>query len=308
MISGVSSYSSYSSYSSTLASSARNSTANSTAASCSGGPAKAQEKLFSILDSNGDGSVAKEELDSALSAAKESDSSLTIDIDELFSQLDANSDGSIDKEETAALAPPPPHGGPGGPGGANPEELFGQLDSDGDGSVGLAELSSALGVSSDDSDLATLFGELDSDADGVKDSGEEKLSRDEFTVLIREGMVGSLFTGIGAEAGRRIQQVAMEESRLKIPLLFAADVIHGLSTLVENAADFAGSAVRVHATVDAGWIEIEVLDDGPGFAPEILPRLGEPYVTSRPQGKARLALAAQIAAAARPPAVVDRFR
>ena len=126
MISGVSSYSSYSSYSSTLASSARNSTANSTAASCSGGPAKAQEKLFSILDSDGDGSVAKEELDSALSAAKDSDSSLTIDIDELFSQLDANSDGSIDKAETAALAPPPPHGGPGGPGGANPEELFGQ--------------------------------------------------------------------------------------------------------------------------------------------------------------------------------------
>ena len=35
----------------------------------------------------------------------------------------------------------------------------------------------------------------------------------------------------------------------------------------------------------------------PGFAGEILPRLGEPYVTSRPQGKARQALAAQIAAA-----------
>ena len=172
MISGVSSYSSYSSYSSTLASSARNNTANSTAASCSGGPAKAQEKLFSILDSNGDGSVAKEELDSALSAAKDSDSSLSIDIDELFSQLDANSDGSIDKEETAALAPPPPQGGPHGPGGAKPEELFGQLDSDGDGSIGLAELSSALGVSSDDSDLATLFGELDSDADGVLSAQE----------------------------------------------------------------------------------------------------------------------------------------
>jgi len=51
------------------------------------------------------------------------------------------------------------------------------------------------------------------------------------TALIREGKVGSLFNGIGAEAGRRIQQVAMEESRLKIPLLFAADVIHGLSTI-----------------------------------------------------------------------------
>jgi hypothetical protein len=43
-------------------------------------------------------------------------------------------------------------------------------------------------------------------------------------------------------------------------------------------------------------IEIEVVDDGPGFPADILPRLGEPYVTSRPQGKARRALTAQIAA------------
>ncbi|HEY0925033.1 ActS/PrrB/RegB family redox-sensitive histidine kinase [Brevundimonas sp.] len=74
------------------------------------------------------------------------------------------------------------------------------------------------------------------------------------------------------------------------------EVIHGLSTLVENAADFAAGRVRVRALVDAGFIEIEVVDDGPGFPPDILPRLGEPYVTSRPQGKARRALTAQIAA------------
>jgi len=74
------------------------------------------------------------------------------------------------------------------------------------------------------------------------------------------------------------------------------EVVHGLSTLVENAADFANGRVRVQALVDAGFIEIEVVDDGPGFPADILPRLGEPYVTSRPQGKARRALAAQIAA------------
>ena len=78
------------------------------------------------------------------------------------------------------------------------------------------------------------------------------------------------------------------------------EVIHGLSALVENAADFANHRVRVQAIVEADTITIEVVDDGPGFAGEILPRLGEPYVTSRPQGKARQALAAQIAAAARP--------
>ena len=84
------------------------------------------------------------------------------------------------------------------------------------------------------------------------------------------------------------------------------EVVHGLSTLVENAADFANSRVRVTAIVDAGWIEIDILDDGPGFSSEILPRLGEPYVTSRPQTKARRALAAQIAAASDAPRKISR--
>ncbi len=85
-----------------------------------------------------------------------------------------------------------------------------------------------------------------------------------------------------------------EEPRVKR----LAEVVHGLSALVENAADFAASTVRVRATADEHWIVIEVVDDGPGFAPDILPRLGEPYVTSRPHGKSRQALAAQLAAAA----------
>jgi beta-glucosidase len=51
------------------------------------------------------------------------------------------------------------------------------------------------------------------------------------TGLIREGKVGNLFNGIGAEAGRRIQTIAVEQTRLGIPLLFAADIIHGLKTV-----------------------------------------------------------------------------
>jgi len=51
------------------------------------------------------------------------------------------------------------------------------------------------------------------------------------TRMIRDGTVGNLFNGVGAEAGRRIQTIAVEESRLGIPLLFAADIIHGLKTV-----------------------------------------------------------------------------
>lgn len=77
------------------------------------------------------------------------------------------------------------------------------------------------------------------------------------------------------------------------------EILHGLSALVENAADFASQAVSLVATVDAGWITIDISDDGPGFAPDVVPRLGEPYVTTRPQNKARRALAKQLASSGR---------
>jgi beta-glucosidase len=48
---------------------------------------------------------------------------------------------------------------------------------------------------------------------------------------VRAGHVGSLFNGQGVAGGRLIQKVATEESRLKIPVLFGADVIHGFRTV-----------------------------------------------------------------------------
>jgi beta-glucosidase len=53
----------------------------------------------------------------------------------------------------------------------------------------------------------------------------------ELTVQIRAGRIGALFNGVGAALGREAQRVAVEESRLGIPLLFGADVIHGMRTV-----------------------------------------------------------------------------
>jgi two-component system sensor histidine kinase RegB len=60
------------------------------------------------------------------------------------------------------------------------------------------------------------------------------------------------------------------------------EIIHAVSSFVENAVDFAAAEVLVTARFDAETISVEVRDDGPGFAPEILAKLGEPYVTTRP--------------------------
>jgi two-component system sensor histidine kinase RegB len=60
------------------------------------------------------------------------------------------------------------------------------------------------------------------------------------------------------------------------------EIIHALTSFVENAVDFAAAEVLVTARFDAETVSVEVRDDGSGFAPEILAKLGEPYVTTRP--------------------------
>ena len=49
--------------------------------------------------------------------------------------------------------------------------------------------------------------------------------------LLRAGRLGGLFNVIGAENTTPVQRIAVTESRLKIPLLFGLDVIHGYRTI-----------------------------------------------------------------------------
>ena len=58
-------------------------------------------------------------------------------------------------------------------------------------------------------------------------------------------------------------------------------VIYGLGNLVENAVDFAAGVVTLRWRWDDGDVVIDIIDDGPGFPPEIIDRIGEPYMSTR---------------------------
>ncbi len=59
------------------------------------------------------------------------------------------------------------------------------------------------------------------------------------------------------------------------------EVLYALGNFIENGVDFASSRVEIAAMWDETSIDISVTDDGPGYSPEILAKLGEPYITSR---------------------------
>jgi two-component system sensor histidine kinase RegB len=59
------------------------------------------------------------------------------------------------------------------------------------------------------------------------------------------------------------------------------EIIHALGAFIENAVSFAEAEVSVSARWSAQEIRIYVTDDGPGFAPSVLAKLGEPYFSDR---------------------------
>ncbi len=73
------------------------------------------------------------------------------------------------------------------------------------------------------------IGQLNLPVAGEIVTGQAKSSN--VSERIREGQVGGLFNLKGAGKIREVQKIAVEESRLGIPLLFGMDVIHGYETV-----------------------------------------------------------------------------
>ncbi|NCQ12338.1 MAG: glycosyl hydrolase, partial [Bacteroidetes bacterium] len=72
---------------------------------------------------------------------------------------------------------------------------------------------------------------------------------------IKSGSVGSIFNAYGSEYTRKLQEMAVNGTRLGIPLLFGYDVIHGHRTIfpvpLAEAASWDLQAIKKAAEVAA---------------------------------------------------------
>ena len=89
--------------------------------------------------------------------------------------------------------------------------------------------------------------QLDGHADGK--------ARPEHLEMVRKGLLGSTLNVRGAQQTNEFQKVAVEQSRLKIPLIFGFDVIHGYRTIfpvpLGEAASWDPAAVERAASIAA---------------------------------------------------------
>ncbi len=111
---------------------------------------------------------------------------------------------------------------------------------------------------------------------GAADRELSRFTRRPFAVVLRE---------IAEEWGREGITVEIHVSSAdgtpEPEVSLAPELRHALANLIENAISFARSRVDITLTLAASGTTLEIVDDGPGFSPEVLDWLGEPYVSTR---------------------------
>ena len=109
----------------------------------------------------------------------------------------------------------------------------------------------------------------------LSSEGEAHLSRLPLTSLVEEVTAPHRDFGISIKL-RAGERIGPEPVGRRNP-----GVIYGLGNLVENAVDFARKSVTVRWSWDEAAVTFSIIDDGPGFPPEIIDRIGEPYMSTR---------------------------
>lgn len=106
------------------------------------------------------------------------------------------------------------------------------------------------------------------------DEADAGIARADFRTLLEE--IAEPFRHFGAEI-----DISVSGPGRMPDLTRAPEIIYGLGNIVENAVDFAAARVTVTGVWTGRDVTVTIEDDGEGFDPEVLAKLGEPYVSTR---------------------------
>ena len=144
------------------------------------------------------------------------------------------------------------------------------------------ELAEAL---PDREDLAEDVALLCRSADRCRDIMKSMGSAGRDDLLIRSAPLAEVLTEAAAPHHGRGAEIVMLPASEPLIVQRDAAVIHGLRNLIQNAVDFAAGRVTIEIGADRRDIWVRIADDGQGYPPALLPRIGSPFLTTRPRAE-----------------------
>lgn len=122
--------------------------------------------------------------------------------------------------------------------------------------------------------------------------------RDEDPLVTRQ-TVGDLFRSLTHDYRHERPEIRTDITEhpdlVNVMIAPGPEVIRSLGNLVQNAIQHATSRVEINLTPYGTKIRMIIRDDGQGFAPSILSRIGEPYLTTKSRGEQNMGLGLFIA-------------
>lgn len=132
-------------------------------------------------------------------------------------------------------------------------------------------------------DASEILGQVDRCREILKTLGPRRGGRE--VERFAPAPLSALLAEIAGEFGRAGVEVAVStvspDGTPEPVVALPPDIRHAIANLVDNAIQFAESRVDIEVAVSRERLAVAIRDDGPGFAPDILDWIGEPYLSTR---------------------------
>jgi two-component system sensor histidine kinase RegB len=149
-------------------------------------------------------------------------------------------------------------------------------------SVVAKELKKEIGDRSKHSkDLDLLISQAKRCSDILKQISKKEIIEDQFINLTKvEDLLEEIIISFEETSDKKIILFENEDKN-KINIKRSPEVVYGLRNFIGNAIKFADNEVNISLISDDRYLTLVIIDDGPGFAEDIINFIGEPYLKSK---------------------------
>ena len=149
-------------------------------------------------------------------------------------------------------------------------------------SVVAKELKKEIGGKSKYSkDLELLVSQAKRCSDILRRISRKEIEDDQFIDIVKaEDLLEGIIASFEETSNIKITLIS-DEDKNKINIKRAPELVYGLRNFIGNAVKFSKKSINLSIKSDYEILAITITDDGPGFAPDIIKLIGEPYLKSK---------------------------
>ena len=130
-------------------------------------------------------------------------------------------------------------------------------------------------------DLDLLISQTKRCSDILEQISKKEIREDKFINKIKvENLLDEIINSFVGTTKKSINLINKEDKN-SINITRTPELVYSIKNFIDNAVKFANSLVEVHLFSDQKNLIINISDDGPGFAEDILDSLGDPYLKSK---------------------------